>query len=56
MPQGAGEVWSKEDIMEEDHIREQLRKLDIRKSTGPHGMHPQVLREAPNTQSCSPGL
>ncbi|PKU33295.1 rna-directed dna polymerase from mobile element jockey-like [Limosa lapponica baueri] len=40
-------VWTKEDfpLVEEDQVREQLSELDIRKSMGPDGMHPQVLRE-----------
>ncbi|PKU32263.1 rna-directed dna polymerase from mobile element jockey-like [Limosa lapponica baueri] len=38
---------SKEDIplVEEDQVREYLRKLDIHKPMGPEGMHPRVLRE-----------
>ncbi|KAK4807097.1 hypothetical protein QYF61_018438 [Mycteria americana] len=42
-----GKVWSKEDVplVEEDQVREYLSKLDIHKSMGPDGMHPQVLRE-----------
>lgn len=31
--------------MEEDQVREYLSKLDIHKSMGLEGMHPQVLRE-----------
>ncbi|PKU36969.1 rna-directed dna polymerase from mobile element jockey- hypothetical protein [Limosa lapponica baueri] len=40
-------VWTKEDfpLVEEDQVREQLSKLDIRKSMGLDGMHPRVLRE-----------
>jgi len=30
-------------LVEEDRIREYLRKFDTRKSVGPDGMHPQVL-------------
>ncbi|KFV44113.1 hypothetical protein N328_10798, partial [Gavia stellata] len=32
-------------LIEGDQVRDQLSKLDIRKSMGPDGMHPQVLRE-----------
>ncbi|PKU27766.1 rna-directed dna polymerase from mobile element hypothetical protein [Limosa lapponica baueri] len=40
-------VCMKEDfpLVEEDQVREQLSKLDIRKSMGPHGMHLRALRE-----------
>ncbi|PKU35728.1 rna-directed dna polymerase from mobile element jockey- hypothetical protein [Limosa lapponica baueri] len=40
-------VWTKEDfpLVEEDQVKEQLNKLDTRKSMGPDGMHPRVLRE-----------
>ncbi|XP_040400941.1 uncharacterized protein LOC121063970 [Cygnus olor] len=40
-------VWRKEDmaLVEEDRVRDHLSKLDIHKSMGPDGMHPQVLRE-----------
>ncbi|PKU35565.1 rna-directed dna polymerase from mobile element jockey-like [Limosa lapponica baueri] len=40
-------VWTKEDLplVEEDQVREQLRRLDIHKSMGPDGIHPRVLRE-----------
>ncbi|PKU40297.1 rna-directed dna polymerase from mobile element jockey-like [Limosa lapponica baueri] len=42
-----GKVWREEDFpsVEEDWVRDHLAKLDIHKSTGPDGMHPQVLRE-----------
>ncbi|PKU43329.1 rna-directed dna polymerase from mobile element jockey- hypothetical protein [Limosa lapponica baueri] len=38
-------VWMKEDfaLVEEDQVREQLSKLDIRKSMGPKGMHPKAF-------------
>ena len=32
-------------MVEEDQVREYLSSLDIHKSMGPDGMHPQVLRE-----------
>ncbi|KFV83152.1 RNA-directed DNA polymerase from mobile element jockey, partial [Struthio camelus australis] len=32
-------------LVEEDQVRDLLSKLDIRKSMGPDGMHPRVLRE-----------
>ncbi|PKU39453.1 rna-directed dna polymerase from mobile element jockey- hypothetical protein [Limosa lapponica baueri] len=40
-------VWMKEDfpLVNEDQVREQLSELDIRKSMGPDGTHPRVLRE-----------
>ncbi|PKU35663.1 rna-directed dna polymerase from mobile element jockey-like [Limosa lapponica baueri] len=40
-------VWTKEDVpsVEEDQVRDQLSKLDIRKSMGPDGMRVRVLRE-----------
>jgi len=47
VPESRGKGWSKEDasLVEEDHVREYLSKLDIRKSISPDGMHPGVLRE-----------
>ncbi|PKU44861.1 rna-directed dna polymerase from mobile element jockey-like [Limosa lapponica baueri] len=41
------EVWTKEDLplVEEDQVRDQLRRLDIHKSMGPDRIHPRVLRE-----------
>ena len=46
-PETRGKVWGKEDLhpVEEDQVREHLSKPDIRKSMGPDGVHPQVLRE-----------
>ncbi|GAB0187214.1 mitochondrial enolase superfamily member 1 [Grus japonensis] len=40
-------VWRKEDfpLVEEDQAGNHLGKLDIHKSMGPDGIHPQVLRE-----------
>ncbi|PKU35770.1 rna-directed dna polymerase from mobile element jockey-like [Limosa lapponica baueri] len=40
-------VWTKEDVpsVEEDQVRDQLDKLDLRKSMGPDGVHLRVLRE-----------
>ncbi|PKU46015.1 rna-directed dna polymerase from mobile element hypothetical protein [Limosa lapponica baueri] len=40
-------VWTKEDfpLVEEDHVRDQLSKLDICKSVDPDRMHPRMLRE-----------
>ncbi|PKU39894.1 rna-directed dna polymerase from mobile element jockey-like [Limosa lapponica baueri] len=40
-------VWRKEDfpLVKDDYVRDHLGKLDIHKSMGPDGMHPQVLRE-----------
>ncbi|PKU44717.1 rna-directed dna polymerase from mobile element jockey-like [Limosa lapponica baueri] len=40
-------VWTKEDLplVEEDEVREQLRRLDIHKFMGPDGIPPRVLRE-----------
>ncbi|KFV84008.1 RNA-directed DNA polymerase from mobile element jockey, partial [Struthio camelus australis] len=32
-------------LVEADQVRDLLYKLDIRKSMGPDGMHPRVLRE-----------
>ncbi|GAB0178678.1 mitochondrial enolase superfamily member 1 [Grus japonensis] len=42
-----GKVWRKEDLLlvQEDTVREHPDKLNIHKSMGPDGMHPQVLRE-----------
>ncbi|PKU47387.1 rna-directed dna polymerase from mobile element jockey-like [Limosa lapponica baueri] len=42
-----GKVWREEDFpsVGEDWVRDHLAKLDIHKSMGPDGMHPQVLRE-----------
>ncbi|PKU32129.1 rna-directed dna polymerase from mobile element hypothetical protein [Limosa lapponica baueri] len=42
-----GKVWREEDFpsVREDLVRDHLAKLDIHKSVGPDGMHPQVLRE-----------
>jgi len=39
--------WQKEDLplVEEDWVGTLLSKLDIHKTMGPDGMHPQVLRE-----------
>ncbi|GAB0208405.1 mitochondrial enolase superfamily member 1 [Grus japonensis] len=38
-------VWRKGYLVKEDWVRDHLGKLDIHKSMGPDGMHPQVLRE-----------
>ncbi|GAB0183643.1 mitochondrial enolase superfamily member 1 [Grus japonensis] len=40
-------VWRKEDfpLVEEDQVRDHLRKLDTHKSMSAEGMHPRVLRE-----------
>lgn len=40
-------IWSREDLpsVKEDLILEHFNGLDIRKSTGPYGMHPQVLKK-----------
>ncbi|GAB0206849.1 mitochondrial enolase superfamily member 1 [Grus japonensis] len=40
-------VWRKDDLplVEEDRVRNHLGKLEMHKSMGPDGMHPQVLRE-----------
>ena len=42
-----GKVCSKEvvPLVEEDRVRDYSSNLDVCKSTGPDGMHPQVLRE-----------
>ncbi|KFV88584.1 hypothetical protein N308_15505, partial [Struthio camelus australis] len=32
-------------LVEEDRVRDLLSKLDTRRSMGPDGIHPQVLRE-----------
>ncbi|GAB0183716.1 mitochondrial enolase superfamily member 1 [Grus japonensis] len=47
VPKTDGKAWSKEDLpsVEEDLVRQYLSKLDPHKSTGPDGMHPQVLKE-----------
>ncbi|KAK4815576.1 LOW QUALITY PROTEIN: hypothetical protein QYF61_004093 [Mycteria americana] len=47
VPGTRGKVWSKEDapLVEEGWLRDYLSNLDIPKSMGPEGMHPQVLRE-----------
>lgn len=41
------EIWSKEDIrlLEDDHVRGHLSKLDTRKPTDPDGMQTQELKE-----------
>lgn len=43
-------AWRKEEfpLVEKDWFRDHLVKLDIQKSTGPDGMHSQVLREQSN--------
>ncbi|GAB0193858.1 mitochondrial enolase superfamily member 1 [Grus japonensis] len=47
VPETSGRVWSKEDIplVEEDQVREYLRKLAVHKSVGPDGTHSQALKE-----------
>lgn len=47
VPETNGKFWSKEDLpsVEEDRVREPLKKLDRDKFTGPGGMYPWVLRE-----------
>lgn len=42
VPETTGKGWSEEDVplLEEDQVREYLNKLNIRKSMGPHGLHP----------------
>lgn len=46
-PATTGEVWSKEELFlaEKEQAGEHLNSLDIHKSIGPYGMHPQVLRK-----------
>lgn len=46
-PEANGKAWNKEyfSSVEDDQVREHLKKMDIPKSIGPDGMHPQVLRE-----------
>lgn len=46
-PKSRWKIWSKEDLLlvEEDGVRGHLNKLEIHKSVGPDGVHPQVLRE-----------
>ena len=40
-------VWGMEDspLVREEMVQEHLGNISVHKSTGPHGMHPHVLRE-----------
>lgn len=40
-------VWSKEELslVEKEQVREHLNRLNVYKSMGPDGTHPQVLRK-----------
>ena len=46
-PHTPGEVRVKKEfaLIDEDWVKDQLINLDIHKSMGPDGMHPQVLRQ-----------
>lgn len=43
--EASGKAWGYIVSLEDDQIREHLKKMDIPKSMGLDGMHPQVLRE-----------
>ena len=44
-PQRKSGIKEKFALVDEDWVRTQLSNLDIHKSMGPDGMHPQLLRE-----------
>ena len=58
VPETRREGWRKEGapFMEKDLVREYFSKLDIHKSIGPNGTHPQGLRELTDVIVRSPSI